>query len=151
MQSENYKKILAFAVENEVEAYEFYKGVAEKTQDANLKQIFEELASEEKGHEQLLQGFLATGANPLIFVETADYKVAETIDKPKLSLEMKPVDAIALAMKNEAEAMEMYQKLAENSTDADQKEMFLNLAKMEQGHKTRLEDLYTNMAFPEVW
>lgn len=143
--------IIAFAVENEVEAYEFYKGVAETTQDDNLKQIFQELAEEEKNHQMLLEGFLAPDAEPLVFKETADYQVAETVDKPKLSLEMKPVDAVALAMKLEQEAMEMYQKLADESASDSQRDMFLNLVAMEQGHKTKLENLYTNMAFPEVW
>jgi rubrerythrin len=48
---------------------------------------------------------------------------------------MKPVDVIALAMKNEEEAMEMYTKMAECSTDAEQKRMFEAPANMEKGHK----------------
>ena len=64
---------------------------------------------------------------------------------------MKPVDAIALAVKSEEEAMDMYKKMAEWSTDAEQKKMFQSLSNMEQGHKVRLEETFTNMAFPEVW
>jgi rubrerythrin len=29
--------------------------------------------------------------------------------------------------------------------------VFEQLANMEKGHKARLEDIYTNMAYPEVW
>jgi hypothetical protein len=29
--------------------------------------------------------------------------------------------------------------------------MFDSLAKMETSHKARLEDIYTNQAFPETW
>ena len=57
------------------------------------------------------------------FDETKDYKVAESIEKPKLSLGMKTADAIVLAIKNEEEAMEMYKKMAKCSTDAEQKKM----------------------------
>jgi rubrerythrin len=64
---------------------------------------------------------------------------------------MKPSDTIALAMKNEEEAMNMYTDLANCSSDQEQKKVFQALAKMEQGHKARLEDMFTNMAFPEVW
>ena len=64
---------------------------------------------------------------------------------------MKPADAIALAVKNEEEAMDMYKKMAECSADAEQKKMFQQLSNMEQGHKVKLEDTFTNMAFPEVW
>ena len=64
---------------------------------------------------------------------------------------MKPADAIALAVKNEQEAMEMYKEMANCSTDADQINMFRQLSNMEQGHKVKLEDTFTNIAFPEVW
>jgi rubrerythrin len=64
---------------------------------------------------------------------------------------MKPADAIALAMKREEEAMDMYKEFAAISIDEGQKETFLSLATMEQGHKTKLEDLYVGTAFPEVW
>ena len=47
--------------------------------------------------------------------------------------------------------MQMYTQLANTSTDAEQKNIFIELASMERGHKSRLEDIYTNMAFPEVW
>ena len=47
--------------------------------------------------------------------------------------------------------MSMYTQLANASTDASQKKLFADLASMERGHKARLEDIYTNMAFPEVW
>ena len=49
------------------------------------------------------------------------------------------------------EAMQMYTQLANANTDSAQKNIFLELASMERGHKSKLEDIYTNMAFPEVW
>jgi len=85
------------------------------------------------------------------FDEAKDYKVSQTVEKPKLSLQMKPADAIALAMKEEEEAMEMYQALAASSKDSEQQDMFKALAQMEKNHKVRLEDMYTTMAFPEAW
>ena len=47
--------------------------------------------------------------------------------------------------------MQMYEKLADASADSEQKKIFTELAKMERGHKARLEDLYTNSAFVEAW
>jgi rubrerythrin len=150
MKTDEYKKMITFAVSNEIEAYEFYKGVSEKTKDNNLKRTFAELADEEKKHRLFLEGFISN-ARPMHFDEAKDYKVSQTINKPKLSLSMKPADAIALAVKNEEEAMDMYTEMASCSTDAEQKKMFQSLAAMEQQHKVRLEDVFTNMAFPEVW
>ena len=92
-----------------------------------------------------------TGGKPLYFAEVTDYKVTETIEKPKPSVEMKPADAIGLAMKEEEEAMHMYRELANSSTNPDQKEMFLALSNMERSHKVKLEELYMTMGYPEVW
>ncbi len=150
MTVEEFKKIIAGAVQAEIEAYEFYAGVAQKVQDNNMKSIFQELAGEEKQHRTFLEGVLS-GAKPMSINESKDYGVSATFDKPKLSLTMKPVDAIALAVKNEEEAMDMYSRLAGVSGDKEQKELFESLARMEKGHKARLEDMYTNMAFPEAW
>jgi rubrerythrin len=150
MKTEEFKKIITFAISNEIEAYEFYKGVSDKTKDANLKRTFAELADEEAKHRKFLEGY-TSGKAQMHFDESKDYKVSQTIEKPKLSLSMKPADAIALAVKNEEEAMDMYTKMAGCSTDAEQKKMFQSLATMEQGHKVKLEDTFTNMAFPEVW
>lgn len=150
MQIEDYKRIIRSAVEKEIEAYEFYAGVAEKVTDRALKDIFSELAEEEKKHKSLLEGYLAD-VKPLAFDVQRDYRVSETVQRPALTLDMKPVDAVALAMKKEEDAMNMYTALAENSSDQEQKNAFQSLAAMERGHKARLEDLYTNMAFPEAW
>ncbi len=145
-----YRKILAMAIANEIAAHDFYKSICEKTKDSNLRYIFAELAEEEQKHKIFLEGFL-TGAKPFHFAGVTDYKVAETVEKPRPSIDMKPADAIALAMKEEEEAMQMYHGLANSSTSPDQKEMFLALANMERAHKVKLEELYTTMAYPEVW
>jgi rubrerythrin len=150
MKTDDFKKIITFAITNEIEAYEFYKGVSDKVKDAGLKKIFAALADEEAKHRKLLESF-TSDAKQMHFDESKDYKVSKSIEKPKLSLSMKPVDAIALAVKNEEEAMDMYTQMASCSTDAEQKKMFQSLANMEQGHKVKLEDTFTNMAFPEVW
>jgi rubrerythrin len=47
--------------------------------------------------------------------------------------------------------MQMYTQLANTSADEAQKNIFTELASKERGHKSRLEDIYTNMAFLETW
>jgi len=150
MKAEDYKKVITMAVENEIEAYDFYKAAGEKVSETNLKSIFNDLANEEKQHREFLQSLLIQ-TQPMKFDEGKDYKISETIDKPKLSISMNPADAIGLAMKNEEEAMLMYTELAKASVDKEQKDMFDSLARMEQGHKVKLEGLYTDMAYPENW
>lgn len=64
---------------------------------------------------------------------------------------MKPVDAIALAMKKEEAAMQQYTRLAQASMDAEQKKIFLELAEMEREHKTKMEAAFVDIGYPEVW
>lgn len=151
MNKEKYSEILKMAISNEIEAYDFYNGVSGKVKDASLKSIFSELAQEEKKHRQILEGYFNNPSKPLVFKETADYKVSESVELPELTMDMQPSSAIALAMKKEEEAKNLYEKLAIASKDDDQAKTFNELANMEKEHKSKLEDVYTSMAFPEVW
>ena len=85
------------------------------------------------------------------FDTAKDYRVTDSIKTPKLSPDMKPLEGLVLAIKKELESMMMYTQLANASTDAGQKKLFMDLVSMERSHKSRLEDIYTNMAFPEAW
>jgi len=151
MTPEEYKGIISEAINNEVEAYTFYQTVSEKVTDANLKKLFGELAGEEKGHREYLQKLLSRDITSLGFSSTKDYKVGDTLPTPPLTPDMKPIDGLVVAIKKELAAMQMYSQLANASDDAEVKKLFTELAAMERGHKTRLEDIYVNMAFAEAW
>ncbi|MGE5678225.1 MAG: ferritin-like domain-containing protein [Pseudomonadota bacterium] len=151
MTLEEFRRIISDAVKSEEAAYGFYSDVARKASDKSISAIFGNFAAEELAHKVLLEGYLSRGTSALKFDTVSDYKVSETVDKPVLSVDMRPAEAIALAMKNEEEAMNMYTEFANLSTDSEQKEAFLGLARMEQGHKAKLEDLYVGIAYTEVW
>jgi rubrerythrin len=151
MKTEDAKKIISTAIDREVESFTFYRNISDKVKDPALKKLFGELAGEEKQHREFLQGMLTKDVTKMHFDASHDYKVADTLKTPPLSADLKPIDGIVLAIKKELEAMQMYTQLANLSADTEQKFLFSQLANMERGHKARLEDLYTNMAFPEVW
>jgi rubrerythrin len=151
MNADDAKKIISTAIDREVEAYTFYRTVSEKAKDPALKKLFIELAGEEKQHREFLQGMFTKDVSKMNFEAKKDYKVVNALPSPPLSADMKPLDGIVVSIKKELEAMQMYTQLANLSTDTEQKFLFSQLANMESGHKARLEDLYTNMAFPEVW
>jgi rubrerythrin len=151
MNADDAKKIISTAIDREIEAFTFYCTVSEKVKDPALKKLFTELAGEEKQHREFLQGMLTKDVSKMHFEAKKDYKVVNALPSPPLSAEMKPLDGIVVSIKKELEAMQMYTQLANLSNDTEQKFLFTQLANMESGHKARLEDLYTNMAFPEVW
>jgi rubrerythrin len=151
MKPEDFRQIISQAIEGEIEAYNYYRTVSEKVEDKALKNIFAELAGDESSHREFLQGIIVKGSGALHVEEAQDYKIADTLASPPLSISLKPIDGITLAIRKELDAMQMYTQLAQVAGDSEEKNMFLELAKMEKGHKARLEDIYTTMAFPEVW
>ena len=58
MKPEDFKAIISSAIDGEIEAYDFYRNVSEKVQDPALRNIFSELAGEEKGHRAFLRSRL---------------------------------------------------------------------------------------------
>jgi len=151
MKAEDAKKIISTAIDREVEAYTFYRSVSDRAKDPALKVLFDELAGEEKKHREFLQAFLTKDVARLHFNPGKDYKVGDAIPGPALTADLKPLDGLVIAIKKELEAMQMYTQLASLSDDTEQQFLFSQLANMERSHKARLEDIYTNMAFPEVW
>jgi rubrerythrin len=151
MNQDEFKKIMLQAIDNEMEAYTFYRTVSDKARDIKLRDLFDELAKDEAKHKLTLEGFLAKAPEKLHFSASQDYKVVDALPSPPLTADIKPLDGLVIAIKKELEAMQMYTQLANTSADAEQKNIFIELASMERGHKSRLEDIYTNMAFPEVW
>jgi len=151
MKTDDAKKIISTAIEREVEAYTFYRTISEKVKDPALKKLFTELAGEEKQHREFLQGMLSKDVAKMHFDAKKDYKVVNAMPSPPLSVDLKPLDGLVLAIKKELEAMQMYTQLANAAADTETQLLFSQLANMERSHKARLEDIYTNMAFPEVW
>ncbi len=152
MKADDAKKVIEDAITKEIEAYTFYRGVADKVKDKALKDLFAELAGEEKKHREFLQGMLTKDIAKMKFDASHDYKVGDNLPTPVLKVEMKPLEGLVVAIKKELEAMQMYTQLAKLAKDNETQLLFSQLANMERGHKARLEDIYTNMAFPEnVW
>ena len=145
-------KIISDAIEREIEAYEFYLAVSQRVLNPDVKKVFGELAQEELGHKELLTRFKN---DPVLLtkieVPAQDFKIAEATDLPKFDINMKPADAIALAMKKEEEAVRFYRGMAAISQDAEVKSQFESLAGMELGHKNRLENVFVGIGYPEVF
>ena len=151
MNLSEYKDIIKHAIANEVEARKFYEDAAGTLADPYLKKLFTTLAEEEKKHRDILTQIFTSNTIDRYFSETRDYKVAETVDEPELSMDMKPADAFALAMKKEEAAMKQYNEMAALCDDEEKRQVFLDLAAMERDHKLKMEAAFTDVGYPEVW
>lgn len=146
-----YSKILEDAIQSEIDSQVFYREAAEALENSLLKEMFLSFAEEEKRHEDTLRRFLETMPDELPFDESTDFHVSETVSAPRVSADMKPADAFALAMKKEEEAMKAYTALAHACTDEQQKKILLDLAAMERAHKLKMEKAFTDAGYPESW
>ena len=151
MKLSEYKDIIKQAIANEVEARKFDDNAASTLKDPHLKKLFASLAEEEKKHRDILTKIYTGNTMDRYFSESRDYKVAETVDEPELSMAMKPADAFALAMKKEEAAMKQYTEMAEMCDDDARRQVFLDLAAMERDHKLKMESAFIDIGYPEVW
>jgi rubrerythrin len=152
MNENNINKLIDFAIAQENEAYAFYKAAAGKVSNPGVKQLFLELAEDEYGHANLLEMYRDNKSLSAIFkTQHIDYKIAETQDMPVLSITMKPAEAIAIAMKREQQAAELYRAFAANAVNGSEKEALEDLANMEMGHKHKLENAFVDVGYPEVF
>lgn len=145
------RQIIQQAIEEEIESYEFYEAASKKVEEESIKKLFDDLAKEELDHKKFLEDFLDSKVQTMELKEVDDYKVAETIDRPRLTTEMDFIDGLKLAIKREEEAMEMYRGLASACEDVQTRDIFLGLSRMEALHKTRLEDIFVTVGYREVW
>jgi rubrerythrin len=146
-----YDDILEQAIRGEIEAAQFYSDVSEKSENNYLKELFLTFSQEEKKHRQILESFRDDPSGAISFEKVPDFHVAETVSEPSLSIDMKPADAIALAMKKEEAAMRHYTELADVCANPERKKLFYELAAMERGHKNKMESAFVDIGYPEVW
>lgn len=151
MNYDDIQRLLDIAIGREIAASEFYSSVAEKTAHPRVKELFLDLARQEKDHQETLVRFKYDPTARMNFRAPANYRIAEESDVVSLSPDMKPAEAITLAMRRELEAMHFYQGLAEMAAEPQIKEICLSLANMESNHKRRLEDLFVEIGYPEAW
>jgi rubrerythrin len=146
------EKLFSIAIKRELEANSFYSDVAQRVTGTEVKKVFQQLAEEEMGHFELLERFRNDPSLTMkIPAPAEDFKIAESEELPSLSVDMKPADAIKLAMKKEQQAVEFYRGIGSKTDDSELKTMFANLANMELGHKHRLENVFIDIGYPEVF
>ena len=138
-QSDSINKILDFAIEGEIEAYEFYKDLASKMDSPTMRQVFLDFAVEEQGHRKLLEDAKKGKKVNIGGENIADLKIAEyTVDvKPTPDIDYQA--ALILAMKKEKKAFQLYSDLAAAAKNPAVKKLFQSLAQQEARHKLRFE------------
>ena len=144
MNFDSVEEVLAFAIEKEIEAAEFYETVAAEEKFSGARKTFEGFAKEERKHQALLEGFRDNQ------VQISEYKLKWVPDIKRsdylVDLQYEPgmdyADILRLAMKREEKALKLYNEMSARASDADVVRLFQILSQGEAKHKGYLEGLY---------
>ncbi len=146
------KDVLKKAIQKEIESQRLYTNLSQKMTDQAAKDAFEKLSQQEKGHqkllEQYLRGEIKEGA--LSSEQVIDYKIAEYLDQPEITFDMKLKDVFLLAANREKASHEFYLSLAGIHPVGKVRRLLKKLASQELEHKQKVEFLYTEVAFPQT-
>ena len=146
------KEVLGKAIQREIDSQRLYTDLENKVREESAKYAFKELVEQEREHqtilEQYLRGELKKGA--LGRGHVVDFKIAERLNHPEISLDMTLKDIFLLAANREKLSNEFYIGLAEIHPAGEIKRLLKKLAAQELQHKQRVERLYTEVAFPQL-
>ena len=142
--------IIQSAISQEELSHDFYKRLAGLVSQPETKNTLEYLAQEELEHKTFLQSCFTLRGCTLVG-EPQNVHLAEMLDVPAISSEMSPKEALAIAAKREEGAYRFYQALADLQPPGEVQAFLNHMAKVELQHKEKVEYLYDNAAFPEVW
>jgi rubrerythrin len=144
--------VIDMAITREEEAYDFYMDIHSKVQDVGVRETVEFIAGEEKKHKAFLVSYRDGnfGSEALRMADVIDYKVAEYLEEPEISMESSSEDVYLIAAHREGRSYQFYSELANMHADGELKTMLAKMANEELKHKEKMEYLYSNAAFPQT-
>ena len=142
--------IIKSAITQEEMSHAFYRRLAGLVSHPETKDTLEYLAKEELEHKAFLQScFTPQGCS--LAGEAQNTHLAELLEAPDIGSNLSPKEALVIAAKREEGAYRFYQALAALQPPGEIQAFLDKMAKVELQHKEKVEYLYDNAAFPEVW
>jgi rubrerythrin len=153
---------LKFALENELNERDFYLANARRIKNLAGKNMFKQIADEEKEHYEMLKKLFDKWEAKEKWPATIPLKVKKSLSgnilKPmfeKKSARIKgnedDLKAIRTAIDFEARGMALYNKLEQGSDDPKEKAFFNLLASIERQHFLSLRDTEEFLTDPTSW
>ncbi len=153
---------LEFALENELKERDFYLSNARRTKNLAGKNMFKQIADEEKEHYEMLKKLHDKWEKQKKWPATVPLKVKKSLTKNILrALSGKraariegnddDLKAIRTAIDFEARGIALYTKLEKQSTEPKEKAFFNLLASVEREHLLSLRDTEQFLTDPASW
>lgn len=139
-------EVLDFAINAEIEAYNFYMKLSEFVEKPEMAEVLSDLALEELGHKAKLEAVKA-GEIGLNEEEVGNLGIADNVEDVIPDAKMSYLDLLVMGMKKEEAARKLYTDLAIIAQEQEVRDIFLKLAQEEADHKLRFEIEYDLMTF----
>lgn len=145
---------LELAMKMEQDGETFYLDLAEKASNPGFKEIFNQLAQDERKHFQVFQTMQQQQGE---FTDTPILKQAGNIFKQMIAEDkLDDLDTTQLvlyqkAMELERKSQTFYLEKAAETTDGHQKNVFQKIAAEEQKHYFLLHNIYELVLRPQTW
>ncbi len=146
------REVLQEAIHKEVLSRFLYIGLRQRVKNQSTKDAFQNLAEQEEAHQRVLEGYLhgKLKEGALSSGLVVDYKIVEHLEQPEVSPTMNLKDVFTLAALKEKASHDLYLNLAAIHPNGQIKHLLEDLASQEIEHKSRVETLYTEVAFPHT-
>ena len=139
-------EVLDFAINAEIEAYNFYMKLSEFVEKPEMAKVLSDLALEELGHKVKLEAVKA-GEIEIDEEEVGNLGIADNVEDVIPDAKMSYLDLLVMGMKKEEAAHKLYTDLAIIAQEQELRDIFLKLAQEEAEHKLRFEIEYDLMTF----
>ena len=149
MKKDLFDEIIRFAIDGEQEAVDAYTTASETVARANVKKMLLGMARQEQMHKEKLESIDRERVADTAIVNVPDLRIADFMDDVTITADMDYQDILAVAMKREEKAHNLYTTLASNTEDAELRKVFELLAQEEAGHKLALEKEYDEHVLTE--
>lgn len=145
--------MLEKAISMEEECERFYREGMERVQSEQVREFLKSMAQEQASQVRFLKRHRGKSESLLIAPAPEDFGISEEMTEEEMSIlaDSSLESAVALAMKRRQSAMDTYEQWMEETSDINEKNLFRELRNMKQQQKARLEQMYNQIAFNEVW
>jgi rubrerythrin len=138
--------ILNYAIAREAEAHSFYKELSLHVEKSDLQKTLQNFALDEFQHKLHLEA-VRDGEVLMHPDQVGSLDIADSLIDIEPTKDMDYTEVLALAIRKENAACQLYSKLAEAARDSKTKQILLLLAQEEAKHKLALEIEYDLTTF----
>ncbi len=131
MSDKKLASLIDIAIDREIQAHDFYKGLADRIEDPTVKDT---LTFFSRGRNKNAGNFWkATGrdfTNRIVarLTDVVDYKIAEHLEEPDTTKDMNSAEVYLVAAHRELQSCRFYRALADLHPDSEARTMLLRMA-----------------------